>query len=212
MVSIMLVSASGRRNNGNFDTTVRDLPVNCFACLIVFVISLFVGVLDDVRAEEFAVRKAETTLIEGVYYLNTLVDYSLSNKMLDALHNGVSLTFEMDIDILRTRDYWVDETVASLEQRYQLEYQALTQQYLIRNLNSGALYYFPSLEIALQVLETVIELPIIDKELLDDGEEYTGRLRVLHDVDMLPVPLMLRAYVSSGWRYESGWFSWLLQR
>ena len=44
----------------------------------------------------------------------------------------------------------LDASVAALEQRYELSYHALSQRYLVRNLNTGEQQDFGSLQAALE--------------------------------------------------------------
>jgi hypothetical protein len=102
--------------------------------------------------------------------------------------------------------------VAELQQRYQLVYLPLTQQYQVRNLNSGALHNLPSLQVALSVLGTIVDLPLLDRELLADGNAYQARMRVELDIEELPLPLRLLSYFTDEWRLRSEWYEWSLQR
>jgi hypothetical protein len=47
------------------------------------------------------------------------------------------------------RRFWLDAGIASLEQRYEVSYHALSQRYLVRNLNTGEQQDFGTLEAAL---------------------------------------------------------------
>ncbi|MCC6302270.1 MAG: DUF4390 domain-containing protein [Gammaproteobacteria bacterium] len=156
------------------------------------------------------VREAHTDLKDDVYYLQANIDYRFSRPALEAMEKGVPLTVVMRIEILRERNYMWSQKVASLEQRYQLSFHALSQQYMLRNLNSGSQYTFPSFDAARTVLGTIVDLPVIDGNLLEDGARYTGRLMAELDVDQLPVPLRLLALVSGDWQLNSEWFSWPL--
>lgn len=156
------------------------------------------------------IRRAGTELRDEVYYLSASVGYRFSPQMLEALHKGVSLTVELQIEIARSRPYLWDETIAELQQRYRLSYHALTRQYMIRNLNSGSQYAFPSLEVAASVLGTVVDLPILDSNLLDGEALYIGRIRARLDVDELPVPLRVLALILPEWRLSSEWYTWRL--
>lgn len=156
------------------------------------------------------VREAHTDLKDDVYYLQANIDYRFSRPVLEAMEKGVPLTVVMRIEILRERSYLWSQNVASLEQRYQLSFHALSQQYMLRNLNSGSQYTFPSFDAARTVLGTIVDLPVIDSNLLEDGAHYTGRLMAELDVDQLPVPLRLLALVSRDWQLNSEWFSWSL--
>jgi len=157
------------------------------------------------------VQQVQTRLQDEVYYLNARLEYELTEPMLEALHKSVPLTFVLHIEVFRQRDYLWDDGVADLEQRYQLGYLPLTQQYQVRNLNSGALHNLPSLQIALSVLGTVVDLPLLDKALLSADEPYQARLRAQLDIEGLPVPLRLLSYFSDEWRVRSEWYSWPLQ-
>lgn len=156
------------------------------------------------------IREARTTLKDGVYYLQANIDYRFSRPALEALEKGVSLTVVLRIEILHERNYLWSQKVASLEQRYLLSYHALSQQYMLRNLNSGSQYTFPSFDAAATVLGTVVDLPVIDDNLLEEGGTYSGRVMAELDVDQLPVPLRLLALVSKDWQLNSAWYAWPL--
>jgi len=154
---------------------------------------------------------ASSVLHDKVYYLNARIDYKLSDKVIDALQKGVPIVFKVEIEISRVRDYIWNETITDLRQRYQLEYHALTKQYIVHNINSGSRHSFPSLNVALSVLGTIVDLPIVDKNLLETGQQYNARIRAELDIDKLPVPLRLLAYLTSGWSLSSEWFLWSFQ-
>lgn len=162
-------------------------------------------------AASIVIESAATEAHDEVYYLNARISYTFDGELLDAVQKGLPLIVVLEIDIRRHRDYMWDETVTHLEQRYELQYHALTQQYLLRNLNSGSQLALPSLEALESVLGAVVDLPILDSNLLDPQERYTGRLLARVDTDALPVPLRLLSYFSSDWRVSSEWFTWSLQ-
>ncbi len=158
-------------------------------------------------AEGFVISHAELVLSNKVYHLNATLDFDFSNDVLDAINNGVPLILELVIEILEPRRYWWDDEIASLEQRYQLQYHALSEQYLVRNLNSGAQYTYFSLSAALQKIGSVSNLPIIDEQLLEDKdtEKYYARIRTSLSFENLPLPLKLDAWTSRSWWLGSDW-------
>lgn len=159
------------------------------------------------QAQGFAINNAEIILSDKVYHLNASLDFDFSNDVLEAINNGVPLVLELIIEILEPRRYWYDDEVASLEQRYQLQYHALSEQYIVINLNSGAQYTFFSLSAALQKIGNVNNLPIIDEQLLKDKniEHYYARIRTTLGFDNLPVPLKLDAWTSRSWWLGTDW-------
>jgi len=94
-----------------------------------------------------------------------------------AIEAGLALRLKYEIEIDRVRRYLPDPGVASLLQSYELSYHALSQRYLLRNLNSGEQQDFGGLPAALDRLSTVRALPLIDASLLDPGTTYEIRVR-----------------------------------
>lgn len=164
------------------------------------------------HADAFQIDHADTSLEDGVYHLNAEISYNFSHDALEALRNGVPLTIQLDIQVLRHRWWWWDKDVASLVQRYQLQYHALTKRYILRNLNSGGQHSYSTLDTAVDALGNIERLPILDRNLIDPDARYTVRIRVYLDIEALPAPLRPLAYISSGWRLDSEWYTWSLQR
>ena len=181
----------------------------------VVLVALIVGILPGAVLADaepsFVVSSAGTVLVDKVYRLNAKIRYRFSDEALDALDNGVPLVVELAIEIERKRDYVWNETVASLRQRYQLSYEALTQRYVVTNLNSGADNYYGNRTAAIAALGDVDNLPILDAGLLSSGEQYIVSLQASLDLEALPVPMRVVGYFSSNWRIASEWVSWPLQ-
>ncbi len=93
----------------------------------------------------FEVRSAVAELRDGVYYLNAVVDYRLSTEAVDALHSGVPLGIRLDVEIIHPRRWWFDNDDVALQQSYQLDYHALSERYIVLNVNSGDQASFGSL-------------------------------------------------------------------
>jgi hypothetical protein len=56
----------------------------------------------------------------------------------------------------------------------------------------------------------ITDFPMLDKGLLNPNERYEGALRARLDLDALPTPLRLFAYISDDWRLASEWRTWRL--
>jgi hypothetical protein len=87
--------------------------------------------------EGIEVRNASTRLQAGVWFLDADIDYSLNEATLEALENGLALDIELTIRLTQRRRLIWDPLHAELKQRYQLQFHALTERYIVRNLNSG---------------------------------------------------------------------------
>ncbi len=163
-------------------------------------------------AEEngFRVSSAETDLVDEVFLLDARIECTLTPRVEEALENGLPLAIEIEVEVLR--DYfgvW-RQPIAHLAQRYQLRYHALTRQYRVTQLNNGEERHYSNLELALEALGTLRALPMLDRRLLKLGADYQARLRARLDIESLPVPLRVSAYLSDDWRLTSAWYQWPL--
>ena len=156
----------------------------------------------------FTVHDAKTELVDKVYRLDANLEFKLSPQALAALDSGVMLTLVLDIEVYSPRRYLWDDVLATLEQRYEIKYHALSDQYLLRNINSGSQFAYSTLDSALSAIGRIEQLPILDEHLLQAEKHYMVRVRSRLDLDSLPAPLLLKAYVSSEWWLSSGWYSW----
>jgi hypothetical protein len=158
----------------------------------------------------FVIRTAYTELQNGVYNLNADVDLSLSDAAVNALENGLPLTVELQIEIIKHRSFVWDKKVAELAERYQISYHALTRRFIITNLNSGDEQSFASYRDAITSLGQISDLPVIDAKLLEPDTRYKIRMRAVLDIKDFPGPLQLIASLFKGWDLTSEWYEWVL--
>ncbi len=159
----------------------------------------------------FIVREATAHLQDDVYLLDADIDFQFSEAALEALRNGIPLVLEIQIKVERRRGWMWDDTVAALGQRYSLQYHALSDRYVVHNLNTGQRQSYTTLDDALFVLGRVRDFPMLDRRLLEAGSDYQASVRAALVVEQLPTPMRLWAYASDQWRLDSAWFSWPLQ-
>ncbi len=161
-------------------------------------------------AAEFRILEAGTQVVDGVLVMSARAEYQLNDDVLEALDSGVPVFFVLSIEVERERKWWWNSTIAKLEQRYMLLFHALSEKYVVHNLNSGAQENFSTLGAALESLGKVDKLPLIDENLLRAGKRYWVRLRTSLDIEALPAPIRPLAYLSPSWRLESEWHEWSL--
>jgi len=182
----------------------------CTGTICVLILSLMPLGSAWSKGQPFEIHNAESRLYQGVWLVTALIDFRMSEEALAALDNGVALTFELQFRLDRVRRFWVDKKTATLEQRFELSYQPLSERYVVRNLNSGEQNSYATLFSALNGMGRIVDLPIIDASLLDADERYELALRAVLDQNTLPGPLRLVAFWSSGFRLESDWYVWML--
>jgi hypothetical protein len=168
---------------------------------------------DNVEREGyFEVRSASSQTQNGVLTLDARLQLVLSSEALAALESGVTLTIEMQMQVIRVKRFLIDSIDAELASRFELEYRPLSQRYIVINLNSGDQDSFATLYSALNSLGRVQGLPVIDDELLLPEHSYRLRLRAMLNTQQYPAPLRLLFFWRGQWQLQSEWFEWSLER
>jgi hypothetical protein len=175
---------------------------------------LATSAFSPVLAESTAViRSASLALNEAqdVYELTAEVVITLPEEARKGIEAGLTLRLVYEIVLSRVRGYWPDAGIAELEQAYELSYHALSQRYLLRNLNTGEQRDFGSLQAALEQLGDVRGLPVIDADLVNGDSLYEVSLRAAVDMSTAPAALQWLLFWTDDWSGSSEWFTWPLR-
>lgn len=179
------------------------------ACLLpcLLAVPIPAGAQDD----GFVVRTAFTELVDGNYQLYADIDYGLNERALEALENGVPLTFEVEILVLRFRRFMWNETVSEIKKQYQLVYHPLAESFSLRDLHADTQVTYRNFRAAVNELGQISGLPVIEEDALDADSPYQVRMRVRLLVESLPEPMRWLAYLFPHWRQASEWYAWVLR-
>ncbi|NJN45409.1 MAG: DUF4390 domain-containing protein [Candidatus Competibacteraceae bacterium] len=161
-------------------------------------------------ASSFKVVNASTRLDNEIYRLYAQIEYQLSQAPLEALQNGVPLTFSLEVEVIRKREWLWDEVLATRDQQFTLAYHALSRQYVVTDLNRADSKSFPDAARAFEFLGSIDNLPLVNSGILNTEEIYYARLRTTLDLEKLPAPLLLVAYLSDDWYLSGEWYTWPL--
>lgn len=173
-----------------------------FACLLLPLVAW------SQQLQRFEIRSAYVEDAEGVYLLNATLVFDLPEGAREAIRQGAPLTLDLDIVLHRSRRLWLDDNVASLEQHYELSYHALSERYLVRNVNSGQQSSFPTLDMALDSLRVIANLPILDESLVLPKSRHEVSLRAHLDVRTMPDALRFILFWSDNWSQSTEWYTW----
>lgn len=183
-----------------------------FAATVVLLASAALAQEPVDRAGYFEVRSASTELVGGVHMLDARLQLVLSSEALNALNSGVPLTIEVQMQVIRSRRFYLDALDAELAFRFELEYRPISQRYIVRNLNTGNQDSFATLYSALNNLGRIQRLPVIDETLLIPDRTYRVRLRALLATEQYSAPLRLIFFWRDEWQLKSEWYEWKLER
>jgi Domain of unknown function (DUF4390) len=193
---------------------LRPALTRATSALVVVLLSICAVTSPGASAAEsqrrFEIRSAFVEPAESVYMLNARLDFALPPGAQAAILDGVVLKLDLEIVVNRARRFWLDDTVATLEQHYELVYHALSERFLVRNLNSGEQISWPTLEDALESLQLVDRLPILDQSLVVPDLRYEVSLRGRLDVRNIPDALRFVLFWVDDWRQQTDWYTWPL--
>ena len=122
------------------------------------------------------------------------------------------LGFELQVQLVRAHRWLWDSVEAELNQIRQIQYHDLSRSYVVKDINAGTQRNFRRLPDAMNAAGALRELLLTDGQLIEDGADYKIRLRGSLDIESLPTPVRLIAYVSSAWDMSSEWYIWSLDR
>jgi hypothetical protein len=169
---------------------------------------LFFGMASAQDEGLFVVRSVNTNSNDGVLYLDAYIDYALSSRAIEALHSGIELNIDVEINLRRNRNFLPDDNIATLTQEYILNYNELTERYSVLNINSRHLSTFTNIASGLNSMGRLSRIPVIDETLLNAEEDYIIELRsslnVRTDYGLTQFLNVFRNNIN----IESEWFRW----
>lgn len=192
---------------------LRGIAAAALLCVAPGGVTLAQGETADVAEAPpgFVIRTAFTDLVDGTHHLYADIDYGLGEKALEALLNGVPLTFEVEIKVIRQRSWMWDKTELTVQHQYRLEYLPLADRFILHDVNAGTQSTYTTLQAAASELGRISDLPVIEDAALDADSLYEVRLRVRLVVEAFPAPMRWVTIAFPGWRLASDWYAWTLR-
>jgi hypothetical protein len=159
----------------------------------------------------FEIKTPYVSTADGVYTLHAQLAFMVPEAPAKAVREGATLNLNLQIKFDRVRHWWTNETVAELEQRYELVYHGVSERYLVRNVNSGAQTSFASFDEAIESLKDINGLPLLDTALLAANQEYEVNLRGTAEVRTIPRALGMLLFWVDDFSLRSSWYTWPLK-
>jgi len=155
------------------------------------------------------VRSAYVNVARGVFLLHARVEYPVGPAIRSALHDGVTLSFDVEVRVDRDRRFWFNANIIDLTLHRELTYHAVSDRYVVRDTHSGDQATFPTLDEALDFLGKVDAWPILVEPQLDGGN-YTVSVRAGVRRGHLPASLRVILFWTDDWARVSEWYTWSL--
>lgn len=189
-------------------STTRCWARLCSLCLIWTCLWLIVPV--SRAAEGIAVQRSALTIEGDTLSVSSRFQVTLPPVLLDAVQQGIPLTFQLTFELTRPRStaywlrvrHWFDPT-AQLD--FKLMYYRLTNRYRV-SIGSLATSY-ASLQEAMMAIGGIAGWHVLSVEGWDQDarRDLRGRLQLSLDVSQLPRPFQLNALGSRDWSLSSSW-------
>jgi hypothetical protein len=181
-------------------------------CLLLMAVSLGAARAEGELEGELAIESASTAFQSGVVQLSAEVRFPQSERISEALRAGVTLAFDLEVNITRPRRFWFNADVQSFNLRRELSYHIISDRYVLRDANAVELGSFPTLAAALAQLGRIDNLPIaVEPQLHGDGP-WLVSLRAGVRRGRMPDALRALAFWSDDWHRTSEWHTWTLTR
>ncbi len=176
----------------------------------IIILSILIAGASFIRlyAAEITVKKVTSTVINDIYVVNAKLNYKLGEKTIEALENGIPLTFYIEVEFEQLRKLIWNKELIRHNHYMQLEHHPLSDQYVLTNLTTSDQLSFNSLNDALVKLGKISKLAITETKNITIDTALVGRFRTGLDIESLPPPMRLQAWLSSEWRTSSGWYEW----
>jgi hypothetical protein len=177
---------------------------------IALLMCALIGDFAQARTSAIEVNYLNVTELNNELRLDAEIAYELNSEVREALVNGISLQFQIEVQIVSLQKWLWDKTILTTVKTHSLEYHVLSKQYVLENLETGESDSFPDLESVLFKQGRVSALYIAEADYLNNKESYVVRLRSQLLTNKLPLPLRMKSYFSPKWRLNSGWHEWQL--
>ena len=99
---------------------------------------------------DFEVVSAYAVTNQGVVQLSARIRYPVTERVRMALRDGVTLDFDLDVNIERKRRLWFDVKVTEESLRRELSYHVVTDRYIVWNADGTELESFATLAAAIE--------------------------------------------------------------
>ena len=186
-------------------------------CTKIVVAILGLLVLPTFANADFQIEPVSATIKGNRIEATANLELSLSDETEEALHKGIPLSIVVELALLRARPLLWKERIDRWHFPVQIRYHALSGRYIIEQTGVGppgtdSFGSFRNVADALAAVGGTRHFSIsVPNPPLDDGSDYRLSIRARLDIESLPVPLRLVAYISPSWRLGSGWNQWNLE-
>ncbi len=162
----------------------------------------------------FALAK-DTAEIQDIRLVNTRDDlltyfkvtHAFSDKINQAIMNGVPTTFSFYIALYQGDSSWLDKNISDIQIKSTIKYNSLKKEFsVLRPWKNETPVVTQSFEEAKALMTEIDNLMIIPLNRLNKGDKY--QLRIKAELEKVTLPLSLHNifFFVSYWNFETNWY------
>lgn len=189
----------------------KRLTRDCWLFTVSLLACLFALPLQAETDGRFEVVRASSRLAESDWLVDALLDLSLGSEAEQALKSGVTLTIQLQFQLVRERAFWPDELVLERQQTIELSYLLLSRRYVVAYPETNTQNSYATLYSALRQISLLRDYPLIAADQVGADDQYQAGLRVVLVQEVLPGPLQMLAFWRGDFSLESEWYRWSLK-
>ncbi|MBT8141399.1 MAG: DUF4390 domain-containing protein [Gammaproteobacteria bacterium] len=162
-------------------------------------------------SDRFEVSHAQTIVLDDTYYLTADIAYALHDEAKSILQQGLPIRIELQAELVRPRRYWRDKIIARVNKLYLIQFNAVTERYVVSIPDLAQQESFATAEQAIYSLRTLKDIPLLSASNVPNPEIIQARARLVVDVRHFPDPLQYLAKYWADWVLVSEWYVWPLK-
>ena len=172
--------------------------------LVILLLSVYgVAMAKDATLTNIIVTNTRDDLL---VYLS--VEGAFTQKMEDAVKNGVPASFTFFVNLYRTRSMWLDKKLADLTITHTIKYNSLKKEYAVsRSWDSNSPVILQSFDAAKKLMTEIDSLKVIPLGLLERGKQYQIQAKAKLSRVTLPYYLHYVLFFLSLWDFETDWYT-----
>ncbi len=144
--------------------------------------------------------RVEQQVKNGNLLIKPIYELPISDKVIEAIDNGIVITFVMQTKLYEEVNWWFDNNLANNIKTYQVRYFSLNSLYQLHNIRTDEKLSFASLEELMTYLGEEIIFEFKSTPLADYFET-----RIFLDKQALPSIMQLPNVFDPDWNFNSDW-------
>lgn len=162
-------------------------------------------------ADDIVVRSASAELHDGMLEFSIQAEYPADEQTSAALMGGATVDLDLQVTVDLKHDFWLDEQLVDDSFRRELTWNAPSQRFVLRDVDSGHQRTFATLEKALDAAGRLDGWQVPFTEQLDPEQTYEVGVRARLRRGRMPSALRSLTFWTRYWS-RSEWFRWELPR